>query len=43
MVTGEGGMVTTDNAAWAARIKMLALHGERRRLEAVLRRRLQTL
>jgi dTDP-4-amino-4,6-dideoxygalactose transaminase len=27
LVTGEGGMVTTDNAAWAARIKTLALHG----------------
>jgi dTDP-4-amino-4,6-dideoxygalactose transaminase len=27
MVTGEGGMITTDNAAWAAQIKMLALHG----------------
>jgi dTDP-4-amino-4,6-dideoxygalactose transaminase len=27
LVTGEGGMVTTNNAAWAARIKTLALHG----------------
>jgi dTDP-4-amino-4,6-dideoxygalactose transaminase len=27
LVTGEGGMVTTGNAAWADRIKMLALHG----------------
>jgi dTDP-4-amino-4,6-dideoxygalactose transaminase len=27
MVTGEGGMITTSNPAWAARIKMLALHG----------------
>jgi dTDP-4-amino-4,6-dideoxygalactose transaminase len=27
LITGEGGMVTTDNAAWAARIKTLALHG----------------
>ena len=27
LVTGEGGMVTTANAAWAARIKTLALHG----------------
>jgi dTDP-4-amino-4,6-dideoxygalactose transaminase len=27
VVTGEGGMITTGNAAWAARIKMLALHG----------------
>jgi dTDP-4-amino-4,6-dideoxygalactose transaminase len=27
VVTGEGGMVTTDNIAWAPRIKMLALHG----------------
>ena len=27
VVTGEGGMVTTANAAWAARIKTLALHG----------------
>jgi dTDP-4-amino-4,6-dideoxygalactose transaminase len=26
-VTGEGGMITTENADWAARIKMLALHG----------------
>jgi dTDP-4-amino-4,6-dideoxygalactose transaminase len=27
VVTGEGGMVTTSNPAWAARIKTLALHG----------------
>jgi dTDP-4-amino-4,6-dideoxygalactose transaminase len=27
VVTGEGGMVTTENPAWAARIKTLALHG----------------
>jgi dTDP-4-amino-4,6-dideoxygalactose transaminase len=27
VVTGEGGMITTDNADWAAQIKMLALHG----------------
>ena len=27
VVTGEGGMVTTANPEWAARIKMLALHG----------------
>jgi dTDP-4-amino-4,6-dideoxygalactose transaminase len=27
IVTGEGGMVTTANPAWAARIKTLALHG----------------
>ncbi len=27
VVTGEGGMVTTDDAQWAARIKTLALHG----------------
>ncbi|HJZ67364.1 MAG TPA: DegT/DnrJ/EryC1/StrS family aminotransferase [Blastocatellia bacterium] len=27
VVTGEGGMVTTANEAWAARIKTLALHG----------------
>jgi dTDP-4-amino-4,6-dideoxygalactose transaminase len=27
VVTGEGGMVTTAEAAWAARIKTLALHG----------------
>jgi dTDP-4-amino-4,6-dideoxygalactose transaminase len=27
VVTGEGGMVTTNDAAWAAKIKMLALHG----------------
>jgi dTDP-4-amino-4,6-dideoxygalactose transaminase len=25
--TGEGGMVTTDSAAWADRIRILALHG----------------
>jgi dTDP-4-amino-4,6-dideoxygalactose transaminase len=27
LVTGEGGMLTTANAAWAARIKTLLLHG----------------
>jgi dTDP-4-amino-4,6-dideoxygalactose transaminase len=27
VVTGEGGMLTTAKAAWAARIKTLALHG----------------
>jgi len=27
VVTAEGGMLTTSNAAWAARIKRLALHG----------------
>ena len=27
LATGEGGMVTTADAAWAARIKTLALHG----------------
>jgi dTDP-4-amino-4,6-dideoxygalactose transaminase len=27
VVTGEGGMITTANADWAARIKTLALHG----------------
>jgi dTDP-4-amino-4,6-dideoxygalactose transaminase len=27
VVTGEGGMVTTADAAWAGRIKTLALHG----------------
>jgi dTDP-4-amino-4,6-dideoxygalactose transaminase len=27
VVTGEGGMVTTAEASWAARIKRLALHG----------------
>src|SRR2546425_8057693 len=27
VVTGEGGMVTTGNGVWAARIKTLALHG----------------
>ncbi len=27
MTTGEGGMVTTENPEWAARIKTLALHG----------------
>lgn len=27
VVTGEGGMVTTDDPAWVARIKTLALHG----------------
>ena len=27
VVTGEGGMATTENAEWAARIKRLALHG----------------
>jgi len=27
VVTGEGGMVTTADAAWADRIKILALHG----------------
>lgn len=27
VVTGEGGMVTTTNPEWAARIKTLALHG----------------
>jgi dTDP-4-amino-4,6-dideoxygalactose transaminase len=27
LVTGEGGMVTTADAQWAARIKRLALHG----------------
>jgi len=25
--TGEGGMITTDNAAWAARMKTMRLHG----------------
>lgn len=27
IVTGEGGMITTDNRAWAERIRILALHG----------------
>lgn len=27
VVTGEGGMLTTDNDEWATRIKMYALHG----------------
>lgn len=27
ITTGEGGMVTTDNADWAARIRMMSLHG----------------
>lgn len=27
VVTGEGGMVTTSDESWAARIKVLALHG----------------
>ena len=27
ITTGEGGMVTTDNAEWAARIRMMSLHG----------------
>jgi dTDP-4-amino-4,6-dideoxygalactose transaminase len=27
VVTGEGGMLTTENAEWANRIKRLALHG----------------
>ncbi len=27
LVTGEGGMVTTDNDFWAEKIKILALHG----------------
>ncbi len=27
VVTGEGGMVTTSNPEWAARVKTLALHG----------------
>ena len=25
--TGEGGMITTDNAAWASRMKVMRLHG----------------
>lgn len=27
ITTGEGGMVTTDNADWAARVRMMSLHG----------------
>jgi dTDP-4-amino-4,6-dideoxygalactose transaminase len=27
LTTGEGGMVTTNNAEWAARIRMMSLHG----------------
>jgi len=27
LTTGEGGMVTTDNPAWAERLRVLALHG----------------
>jgi dTDP-4-amino-4,6-dideoxygalactose transaminase len=27
LTTGEGGMVTTDSDAWAARIRVMALHG----------------
>jgi len=27
ITTGEGGMVTTDNAEWASRIRMMSLHG----------------
>ena len=27
ITTGEGGMVTTDNAEWAARVRMMSLHG----------------
>lgn len=27
MTTGEGGMVTTQNAEWAARMRMMSLHG----------------
>ncbi len=27
ITTGEGGMVTTDNGAWADRIRMMSLHG----------------
>jgi dTDP-4-amino-4,6-dideoxygalactose transaminase len=27
LVTGEGGMIATDDAAWAARMRVLALHG----------------
>ena len=27
ITTGEGGMVTTNNAEWAARIRMMSLHG----------------
>lgn len=27
IITGEGGMVTTDNGAWAAQIEMYGLHG----------------
>lgn len=27
ITTGEGGMVTTDNAEWAARMRMMSLHG----------------
>jgi dTDP-4-amino-4,6-dideoxygalactose transaminase len=27
LTTGEGGMITTDNAEWAARLRTLALHG----------------
>ncbi|MBI5853936.1 MAG: DegT/DnrJ/EryC1/StrS family aminotransferase [Nitrospirae bacterium] len=27
MTTGEGGMVTTDNSEWAARMRLMSLHG----------------
>lgn len=27
ITTGEGGMITTDNAEWAARMRMMSLHG----------------
>ena len=27
ITTGEGGMVTTNNAEWAARVRMMSLHG----------------
>ena len=27
ITTGEGGMVTTDNPEWAARVRMMSLHG----------------
>ena len=27
ITTGEGGMITTDNAEWATRMRMMSLHG----------------
>ena len=27
LVTGEGGMLTTNNEDWASRVKMYGLHG----------------